>query len=253
MIKPPRRSETRRYKASERESETRDRLIDAALFEFADRGILAATLRDITDRAGANIAAVNYHFGSKEGLIRSVLEYCLTPFNEARLRALAKWDQLPPRKRAVATLVDALVRPVVEHSVDTEGGRAPIRLLLQVRAIPDPLTIAVLSDQLDRIHERFLSAFREALPHLSAEDVAIRYDFARGAVLQILGDLDPAARNQPGLRVAHSSTENERVIRQLNKFVTAGFLAPPVSVSKRPARARAHVRKNRSRQYQIAV
>ena len=52
---------------------TRQRLLEAAGQVFAEQGFRAATVRDICQRAGANIAAVNYHFGDKEALYREVI------------------------------------------------------------------------------------------------------------------------------------------------------------------------------------
>jgi TetR/AcrR family transcriptional regulator, regulator of cefoperazone and chloramphenicol sensitivity len=58
--------------------ETRQRLLEAAGEVFAERGYRAATVRDICQRARANIAAVNYHFGDKEHLYTSVLQYAFS-------------------------------------------------------------------------------------------------------------------------------------------------------------------------------
>jgi AcrR family transcriptional regulator len=211
---------------SEKDADTRDRLLAAALRIFADRGIAAATLREITEEAGANVAAVNYYFRSKEELTRTALESCLRPINEARLKALetcveASGGSTP----ALESIVEALVRPMVELSVDSYGGRSPVRLLLQVRALPQPLTNTILAEQFDLIHHRFLDKLAAALPDLPPEEVSLRYDFARGAIMQILGDLDPAARDLPDLRVRQGTTDNERIIRQLVSFIAAGFRA----------------------------
>lgn len=54
---------------------TRERLLDAAGEMFAERGFADATVREICAKAGANLAAVNYHFGSKEQLYAQVLQY----------------------------------------------------------------------------------------------------------------------------------------------------------------------------------
>lgn len=207
--------------------DTRDRLIGAALRVFADKGIDAATLREITEMAGANLAAVNYYFRSKDELTRTALEACLKPINDARLAALkAKMAESPDGIPSVEAIVEALVRPMVELSVDTSGERAPVRLLLQVRALPRPLTNTILAEQFDRIHRLFLEALAKALPHLSSDEIALRYDFARGAMMQILADLDPAARLLPGLVVHHSGLDNEAIIRQLVYFISPSLKAP---------------------------
>ena len=53
--------------------ETRGKLIEAAGYEFAEKGFDGATVRSICDRAGANLAAINYHFGDKERLYEAVV------------------------------------------------------------------------------------------------------------------------------------------------------------------------------------
>lgn len=213
-----------------READTRERLIRAALRIFADRGIASATLREITDEAGANVAAVNYYFRSKEELTRTVLETCLKPINETRLQSL---ERLVVEHGEAAipleSLVEALVRPMVVNSLDEYGGRSPVRLILQVRALPQPLTNTILADQFDRIHHAFLKALGKTLPGLTRSEIALRYDFARGAIMQILGDLDPSARDLPDLAIQHAGLDNEDIIRQLVAFIAAGFRAPAFS------------------------
>ncbi|WP_245557279.1 TetR/AcrR family transcriptional regulator [Kaistia granuli] len=213
-----------------READTRERLIKAALRVFADRGIASATLREITEEAGANVAAVNYYFRSKEELTRTVLETCLRPINENRLRSLESLvAEHGDRPVPLEDLVEALVRPMVVNSLDDSGGRSPIRLILQVRALPQPLTNTILADQFDRIHRAFLAALGPALPGLTRSELALRYDFARGSIMQILGDLDPAARDLPDLAIQHAGLDNEDIIRQLVAFIAAGFRAPAFS------------------------
>jgi AcrR family transcriptional regulator len=212
-----------------RDGDTRARLIRAALRIFAERGIATATLREITEEAGANLAAVNYYFRSKEELTRTVLETCLRPINENRLRQL---DDLVARHGEDAIplddIVEALVRPMVLQSIDEYGGRSAVRLILQVRALPQPMTNTILADQFDRIHRAFIEALCRTLPHLSRSEIGLRYDFARGSLMQILGDLDPAARDLPDLENARVWLDNESIVRQLVAFVAAGFSAPAV-------------------------
>jgi AcrR family transcriptional regulator len=210
-----------------REGDTRERLIRAALRIFADRGIRNATLREITEEAGANVAAVNYYFRSKEELTRIVLESCLRPINELRRQQL---DELVARHGAnlvpLEDIVEALVRPMVVESIDEYGGRSAVRLILQVRALPQPMTNTILADQFDDLHRAFIEVLAPALPALSRAEVGLRYDFARGSIMQILGDLDPAARDLPDLESAREWLDDDSLVRLLVAFISAGFRAP---------------------------
>jgi len=127
--------------------ETRQRLLEAAGEVFAERGFRMATVRDICQRAKANLAAVNYHFGDKERLYAAVLQYtfhCAEPYPldlglgaeasvEERLRAFIRshlfsllaegrpaWHrklmarEMAEPTRALDTVVDQMIRPEAE-------------------------------------------------------------------------------------------------------------------------------------------
>lgn len=219
----------------DREADTRERLLKAALRVFADKGIAAATLREITEEAGANVAAVNYYFRSKEELTASVLATYLNPINQLRLQSLQRCiDRWGAGRAPIEQVVEALVRPMVELSSDEHRGRAPIRLLQQIRALPSPATNRVLSEQFDEVHSRFLKAISAALPALSPLEVALRYDFARGAVMQVLGDLDPVGRSVPGVRPQDGEIDNEVIVSHLVRFIIAGMSADHFPEAPRP-------------------
>ena len=210
--------------AQQDERDTRTALLRAATFIFADRGFDATTLREVTAAAGANIASVNYHFRSKDELLRLTLENCLGPLNAARLRALEACEQDPqPTLRSV---IEAIVRPMVEHSLDERGGRAPIRLMLQTKALPRTLTNQLFAEQFDELHQRFRAMLRRVAPHLSELQIALRYEYIRGAVLHILADLDPHARRLPGLEPVQEDVSNASIVEDLVEYCLNGF-APP--------------------------
>src|SRR5215475_12990661 len=92
---------------------TRDRLLDAAERLFAEYGYQATTMRTVTTEAGANIAAVNYHFGSKQALLEAVVHRALGPVVEERRRRL---DILESHgEPSVEEIVDAIIAPMIER------------------------------------------------------------------------------------------------------------------------------------------
>jgi AcrR family transcriptional regulator len=108
-------------------SSTRERILDAAERLFAARGFAAASVREITTAAGANIAAVNYHFGSKDGLYRETVVRRLRAQRDARLAVIAA-----VMSAGVPTLEDLLrefSRAVVEPATSGDEGLVLVRLM----------------------------------------------------------------------------------------------------------------------------
>ncbi|PMS38102.1 TetR family transcriptional regulator [Trinickia symbiotica] len=171
--------------------DTKTRILDAAEDIFVDLGFEAMSLRQITSRADVNLAAVNYHFGSKEALIHAMLARRLDRLNEERLALLDRFDaQLGPRLTCEHVL-GAMFIPALRLSRDPHaGGRAFLKLL--GRAYTDPS--AFIHDFLNRhyasVAERFFDAFQRALPHLPREELGWRLHFAIGALSGVLAGTD---------------------------------------------------------------
>lgn len=207
--------------------ETRERILQAAVQVFVMRGFESATLKEITDRAGANIAAVNYYFRTKDELIRQVLGNLLGTVNRARDVALTSYERsvADGRDPGLGVLLDALIRPMAEAGGNTPEGRAHVSLLMQARSSP-----AAPHDLQDedgyRLHERFIAALERILTHLSRKEIIWRYDCARGSTIFILADLAPNI--QRIVRVAGSPNEadTETVVRELVAFIASGLMAP---------------------------
>lgn len=211
---------------------TRQRILDAALHVFAQRGFDGATLKEITERAGANIAAVNYYFSAKDELARQVLATFVSRVNARRLEALDRCIAAGPLR--LEPLIQAVVAPMIDLSSDQAGGRALVRLILQVRALPNHALTSVLVEQFNPVHERFIEAFQQVLPHLAREDIIWRYDFARGAMMQILGDIDPDVQRLSSLGMPYGSAHltDETILLQLVNFIAAGFMTPPMDAKR---------------------
>src|SRR5262245_6031194 len=103
---------------------TKDRLIAAASELFAERGFHATTIRDIAERAGANVAAGNYHYGSKKALYREVLRAQF-----AEIRAELSRRGVAPSAAALARLgraqLEALLRDRLTAILDVLVGPPP--------------------------------------------------------------------------------------------------------------------------------
>ena len=206
---------------------TRERLIEAAVRLFGERGIGTTSLRALTDAAGSNIAAVNYHFGSKEGLLRAVVDQTMRAVNEERRLRL---DQLEaaPQPAPVADLVRAFVEPGIGLT-QTDGSRGSdiARFIGRVMGEPDARVREIFAQQVEPIEGRYLTALRRALPELD-ESTA---EFAYASMVGLLSVYQSGAfatlawppQTDSGARTGDSEAAVER--ERLVAFITGGILA----------------------------
>jgi AcrR family transcriptional regulator len=168
---------------------TKERILDVAEGLFAQDGFEGTSLRAITTRAGVNLAAVNYHFQSKDALIRAVIARRIAPVNAKRLARLdaieaAAGDGPPP----IGPLIEAFVRPVIEiRSCAKEF--API--MGRVFSENAEFAERFFREHLSAVAQRFTAAFERAVPGLGREEVLWRAFFMIGsmALTLVLGDL----------------------------------------------------------------
>ncbi len=213
---------------------TRDRILAAAERLFMEQGYSATSLREITAKARVNLAAVNYHFGSKERLVREVFERRLGPLNAARISMLDRLESAAnggPLK--VESIVEAIVMPAVQVGREpVAGGAAFLRLL--GRAISEPASFLreILPAHYREVIGRFKQAFARALPDISEQELAWRMHFMFGAMSYTLAGND--ALQLIGTCRLEGSDSPEAIARRLIPFVAAGLQAPlPESDSKR--------------------
>ncbi len=171
---------------------TRQRLLEAAEELFAQHGFEKVAVRDVTDKAGANVAAVNYHFGSREQLVEKVIERYLTPINEERLARLDALERKAPGKVvSLEEILEAFVRPFLTQLRRSElSERMCLRLIGRLfgdRAgqMPQALTI-----QFQLVMNRFKRAFERALPGVAEEDLIWRSYFMAGAMIHAMGNVE---------------------------------------------------------------
>ena len=95
--------------------DTKTRILDAAEKLFGEKGFDGTSLRDITTEADVNLAAVNYHFQSKDALVRAVIARRVVPVNQRRLELLDACEQAAGAgPLPIEAVLDAFIRPVLE-------------------------------------------------------------------------------------------------------------------------------------------
>lgn len=170
--------------------ETKDRILDAAEALFALNGSNGASLRAITQRAKVNLAAVHYHFGSKDRLLEAVLARRLLPLNTERIRRLENYQKEAGRKKVrLENVIEAMVGPALRLSRDeNEGGRIFMRLLGRLVLEPDARIQNLLTGQFETVLEKFMPSLTVALPHLSPKDFFWRLHFLVGSMAHTMAD-----------------------------------------------------------------
>ena len=200
--------------------DTKDRILDAAERLFADKGFDATSLRLITAAARVNLAAVNYHFQSKEALLHAVYARRAAPVNAKRLDLLSAYEASTEHPQ-VEPILDALIRPLLDVGQSRECVPRLMVRLLYLDANETSRT--VFQQQFHQVLIRFLSALKRALPHLSEKELRLRMQFSIGALAHTIaasGNL--LAFQQAGPQQAPT----ESVLRGLIHFVATGLKAP---------------------------
>jgi len=204
------------------QTDTRESLLDAAESLFSEHGIQAASLRQITQQAGANLAAVNYHFGSKDGLVRAVFSRRLRPMNEARQRQLEGVDL--EADDALEQVLRAFLEPLLRLiSERPEGVRGFARLMGRAWSEPSEEVRTIIIEEIRDTIDRFMAAFRKILPHLPDGDLMWRFHFVAGAMGHTVSCSYVLDRYAGGK--CHTGDPDE-ILDQLVRFLAAGMRAP---------------------------
>jgi AcrR family transcriptional regulator len=213
------------------ESSTVDRILDAAEHQFAERGF-ATSLRNITAAAEVNLAAVNYHFGSKDGLIRAVFARRLGPLNRERLRLLDEIESRDADSTPLESIVEAFIGPAIRMSHDPQGA-VFMRLFGHTLSQRDNRIMDLFTDQFREVVERFTTALGRALPHLERSEVFWRMLFMVGSMAHTMSLSDKLPDISCGVCEA---ADVEATIRRLVPFVAAGLRAPAPVLEPRATR-----------------
>lgn len=200
--------------------DTRQKIIQVAEVLFAAHGYAATSIRKIVDSADVNLAAIHYHFGSKEALFLEVLRKRLDKLNKDRHRMLeetkGRFDTAVP----VETIIEAFLIPILKmYELDPNSGQF---LVMLGRAFSESTEIKqkVFQQFFRSTAEEFLAALQEALPDLSQAEIYYRFHFMISTMVGTLMEPERLTMISGG---TCQSDEMEKLIGQMIKFITAGF------------------------------
>jgi AcrR family transcriptional regulator len=198
---------------------TKERILTAAEALFAQRGFEGASLRQLTAAAGVNLAAVNYHFGSKDHLVEQVFKRRLDQLNARRLAALKQISGQP--ETTLEDVLAAFIRPALDLSHDGGGGLF-MRVLARAFAEHDDDLRKFLSENYGHVMRQFTGEFARLLPDLSKEELYWRIDLVTGALTHAMSGFGIIQRKSDVSETTHREQTAEHLIR----FAASGLRAP---------------------------
>src|SRR5215470_3467217 len=202
---------------------TTERILDAAERLFADHGFEGTSIRDIVDAAKVNLAAIHYHFRSKEALLEAVLTRRISIVNEARLERLADAERVAaPRPPSVEDILRAFIIPTVEFAQRNESGATFVQLMSRMFTEPRFSLTNFLGRKFGETITRFSDALVRALPQVPREVVLWRAFFTLGAMHHLLCSSRKVDLLSRGLR---RSTNDVEMTEYLVEFAVAGLSA----------------------------
>lgn len=209
--------------------DTRERILDAAERLFMEYGYEGTSMRQITGEATVNLAAVNYHFGSKESLMQEVFRRRLDWLNEERLRVLDELEaEAGDKPLKPSQIVDAFFGTLLRMGEDDRrGGMNFLRLLGRTMTDPSEFIRAFMAHEYSEIMDRFKKALFRALPDVPKAEIVWRFHFMLGATSYAIAGTD-TLRLVTDWQIEPADKEDrlDRLLPRLMSFLLGGLRAP---------------------------
>ncbi|MBS0339154.1 MAG: TetR family transcriptional regulator [Proteobacteria bacterium] len=208
--------------------DVRVRMVESAIVLFAKKGVDDVSLRELTTHAGTSLAAVNYHFGTKEALAKIVFEELSKRVNQRRLSSLSEIEARcialgkPP---ALEDVISSFIEPYVGSSHGDEG-LLLARLILRHRTTPSDMTSKLMRKHFDPMAKRYIAAFAAACPDVPAEEFPWRYTFMVSTVVLTITDRTKDSRLAKLSDGQADPTDARALAGALMRFLIGGMRAP---------------------------
>ena len=211
--------------------ETKERILDAAERLFSEDGFDATSLRAVTAAAGTNLAAVNYHFGSKAALLPAVAARILEPVTARQLELLDALQAANPQP-PVDDLLEAFISPILDL-FEQGGERGAVLARLMGRIISDPSRQRqrMVIERVQESQRRYEEAFARALPDLPADELRFRFASIRAVVVshqvRLHAGIEPYAE-------ALAGPAGRRAVRAWTLALLSAVMRAPATGSVKP-------------------
>jgi AcrR family transcriptional regulator len=216
----------KKTKSPQPATSTRERILQTAEKLFAEKGIDAVSLREITAAAEVNIAAVHYHFGSKKAVLEELFAARGAPIANRRLELLG---QIRRDKKGLPILEDVLrafLKPALDAPSDP-GGASFVLLRARLAFEKAEVRRAVIGKAFDTSNQAFLRTLHEALPTLAEDDLHWRFHFMLGGMVYTMA---APGRIESITNGALDTTDSAAALAKLVAFAAAGFRGPAAPV-----------------------
>ena len=201
---------------------TRQRILGAAGKVFAQGGYRAMTLRQVTHEAKVNLAAVNYHFGSKLNLMRALLRDRFEPINQQRHHLLDQQIEAhSPNPVPLPIIYDTLFRPLFT-GIGSASDKDTNLIKIIGRAITEPAEFmrGLHKEFFADLSKRFMNEIRRSCPELSPEQIQYRFFLSVSAMI---GTVIEQVRLETVSDGKLDGNNLDIILKELTTFVVAGF------------------------------
>ena len=197
-------------------NDTKQKILDTAAELFAEEGYAATSLRRIIAKAGVNLAAVHYHFGTKQALLDQIILEKVGPLNDRRLELLGNFEvEAAPNPPTVEKILEAFLSPAIMMAQ-----RSGI-IKIMARFHSEKSSMDAVLRNFQPLLLRYTAALHRALPDTSEAEIAWKVHFLIGSMTQTIL-LDPWLSSEATAEPA------DVIVKRIVAFTAAGFLAPVV-------------------------
>lgn len=201
-------------------TDTKEQILNTAERLFAENGFAGTSLRGVVREAKVNIAAIHYHFGSKEELFIAVVQRVAKPIIQYQLQQLAEYEN-QTSSPSVESILEAFFKPPLQI-IPQMGEQGMIRAQFLGRCRMEPFPIQELARlEFNPSYQRFVDILQRALPNQTRSELLWKLDLAIAVLIRVLTQI-----GQPDALIQENSSEEvETAIERLVNFVAQGMKA----------------------------